>query len=73
MTERASDKFDDIKSKIEKSINPYITLRIDLPAGVNKENFLELEYNQEFKDAIKEYAKKWLESQKDIETIKIQQ
>jgi hypothetical protein len=73
MTERASDKFDDIKSKIEKSINPYITLRIDLPAGVNKENFLELVYNQEFKDAIKEYVKKWLESQKDIETIKIQQ
>jgi len=73
MTERASDKFDDIKSKIEKSINPYITLRIDLPAGVNKENFLKLVYNQEFKDAIKEYVKKWLESQKDIDTIKIEQ
>lgn len=73
MTERASDKFNDIKSKIEKSINPYITLKIDLPDGVNKETFLELEYNQEFKDSIKEYTKKWLESQKDIETIEVQQ
>lgn len=61
MTERASDKFDDIKSKIEKSINPYITLKIDLPMGVSKEVFFELEHNQEFKDSIKEYAKKWIE------------
>ena len=62
MTKRASDKFDDIKSKIEKSINPYITLRIYLPEGVSKEIFFELEHNQEFKDSIKEYAKKWIES-----------
>ena len=64
MTERAADKFDDIKSKIEKSINPYITLRVDLPEGVSKEIFFELENNQEFKDSIKEYTKKWIECQK---------
>jgi hypothetical protein len=69
MTERASDKFDDIKSKIEKSINPYITLRIDLPEGVSKEIFFELENDIEFKDSIKEYAKKWIENRKDVETI----
>ena len=62
MSERASNKFDGIKSKIEKSINPYITLIIELPEGVSKEFFFELEHNQEFKDSIKEYAKKWIES-----------
>jgi len=67
MTERATERFDDIKSKIEKSINPYITLRIDLPEGIKKETFYELEHNQDFKDSIKEYAKKWIESHIKIE------
>ena len=68
MTERAVERFNDIKSKIEKSINPYITLRIDLPEGINKETFYELEHNQDFLDSIKEYAKRWIESHIKIET-----
>ena len=65
MTERASDKFDGIKSKIEKSINPYITLIIDLPEGISKDNFFKLEHDPEFIESIKEYAKKWIENRKD--------
>jgi hypothetical protein len=69
MTERATDKFDDIKSKIEKSINPYILLRIDIPEGVDKELFYELENNQEFIEAIKKYTKKWIETHNTIEAL----
>ena len=69
MTERATDKFDDIKSKIEKSLNPYILLRIDLPEGIDKETFYELENNQEFNDAIKEYTRKWIETHNKIEAL----
>jgi hypothetical protein len=72
MTERASEKFDNIKSKIEKSIHPYITLKIDLPECVSKEDFLKLELNQEFKDSIKEYTKKWINSRKDVEIVQAQ-
>jgi hypothetical protein len=61
MTERASDKFDHLQEKIDKTINPNITLKIYLPEGVEKEIFLELENDQEFIDKITEFAKKWLE------------
>jgi hypothetical protein len=64
MTERASEKFEDIKSMIEKSINPYITLRINLPENVSKEFFYELEHDPDFIEAIKEFAKKWIENRK---------
>ena len=60
MSERASEKFDNIKSRIEKSFNPYITLRIDLPENVIKEHFFELEKNPDFVKAVKELAEKWI-------------
>jgi hypothetical protein len=61
MTERASDKFDDLQSKIDKSINPYISLKIYLPESIEKETFLELENDQEFIESVTEFARKWLE------------
>ena len=64
MTERASDRFDDIKSKIEKSINPYITLKIKLPENVDKKEFMELENNQEFIELVSECVRDWIETNK---------
>ena len=64
MTERASDKFENIKSRIEKSINPYITLRIELPENVEREEFMELENNQEFSEQVNTFVKNWIETHK---------
>ena len=64
MTERASDKFENIKSRIEKSINPYITLRIELPENVEREEFMELENNQEFSEQVNTFVKDWIETHK---------
>lgn len=64
MTERASDKFENIKSRIEKSINPYITLRIELPENVEREEFMELENNQEFTEQVNTFVKNWIETHK---------
>lgn len=60
MTERDSDKFDDIRSNIEKSINPFITIKIDLPDNTDKEQFLELENNQDFLEQVKEFAGQYI-------------
>jgi hypothetical protein len=60
MTEKASEKFEKVQSKIEKTINPYITVKIPMPAGVDKEAFLRLENNPEFIESLKKKSEEWL-------------
>ncbi|MFQ6068880.1 MAG: hypothetical protein ACE5R6_21205 [Candidatus Heimdallarchaeota archaeon] len=60
MSEKASEKYEKVQSKIEKIISPYITLRIPMPEGVDKEAFLKLENDSRFIESLKKQVKKWL-------------
>ena len=56
----ASDKFEKIKSEIEKALMPYATFKIRVPEGVDKEEFLKLEGDEEFLKALQKFAERWL-------------
>ena len=43
MSGEAQKKYEELKSKIEKTVNPYIVIQIPIPEDVDKEAFLELE------------------------------
>lgn len=60
MSEKASKDYEEIESKIEKMLNPSITLEIAMPEGVNKEAFLKLENDPKFIETIKKQIKKRL-------------
>ncbi|RLI21869.1 hypothetical protein DRO54_02600 [Candidatus Bathyarchaeota archaeon] len=53
-------KFEEIKSEIEKAVLPHIVVKISLPEGVDKDEFLKLEEDEEFLQALKEFTKRWL-------------
>ena len=53
-------KFEEIQGEIEKAIIPYITVKISMPEEVDKEEFLELEKDEKFLQALKDFTKKWL-------------
>lgn len=58
--EKLPKEYTEIASKIEKSISPYITVKISMPRGVDKESFFKLENDSEFTKSLKDYVKKWL-------------
>lgn len=58
--EKLPKEYGAIQSKIEKSISPFITVKISMPEGIDKDSFLELENNSEFIESLKKYVKKWL-------------
>jgi len=60
MSEKASEEYEKIESKIEKMLNPSITLEITMPEGVNKEAFLKLENDSKFIETIQRQIKKRL-------------
>jgi len=60
MSEKASKKYEEIESKIEKTLNPSITLEITMPEGVDKEAFLKLENDSKFIETIKRQIRKRL-------------
>jgi hypothetical protein len=60
MTERDSEKFEKVQEKLEKKINPYITVKIPMPEGVNKEAFLQLENDSDFIALLEKQTRKWL-------------
>jgi len=53
-------KFEEIRSEIEKAVIPHITVKIIMPEGVDKEEFLRLESDEEFLQALSNFAKRWL-------------
>lgn len=60
MSEKASKKYEEIESKIEKTLTPSITLEITMPEGVDKEAFLKLENDSKFIETIKRQIRKRL-------------
>jgi hypothetical protein len=60
MIEKASEKYEKVQLKIEKSINPYITVRIPMPEGVDKEAFLKLENDSRLIESLRDHVKEWL-------------
>ena len=65
MSER-TEKYEEVHSKIEKTINPYITVKIPMPEGVDKEAFLKLENDSKFIETLQKQVKKWLTHEKSI-------
>ena len=55
------EKFEEIRSDIEKAVIPHIIVKIIMPEGVDKEEFLKLEGDEEFLQALSNFAKSWLE------------
>ena len=53
-------KFEEIKSEIEKAVLPHIVVKISMPEGVDKEEFLKLEEDEEFLHALEDFTKRWL-------------
>jgi hypothetical protein len=60
MSEKASEKYEKVQSKIEKSISPYINVKIPMPEGVDKEAFLKLENDSKFIESLKKQVIDWL-------------
>jgi len=60
LSEEVRKKYEELKSKIEKTVNPYITIRIPIPEEADKREFLELEKDQEFIEHVKEEAIVWI-------------
>ena len=58
------EKFEEIKTEIEKAIIPHITVKISMPEGTDKEEFLKLEGDEEFLHALEDFTKKWLKKRK---------
>jgi hypothetical protein len=67
MSEKDAKKYLEFRSSIDKSVSPYITLKIPIPKGVDREEFLRLEEDPEFAAALVEYVKKWLEAKRSEE------
>jgi hypothetical protein len=65
MSEKASERYEEIESKIEKTLNPSITLEITMPEGVDREAFLKLENDPKFIETIKRQIKKRLKQESD--------
>jgi hypothetical protein len=63
MSEKASKRYEEIESKIEKTLNPCITLEITMPEGVDREAFLKLENDSEFIETIKRQIRKRLKQE----------
>jgi hypothetical protein len=64
MSEKASKRYKEIESKIEKTLNPSITLIITMPEGVNREAFLKLQNDPKLIETIKKQIKKRLKKGK---------
>jgi hypothetical protein len=67
MSEKTPEKYEKVQSKIEKTISPYVTVKIPMPEGVDKEAFLKLECDPAFIQLLKKKAKEWLEKSKGIQ------
>jgi len=61
-------KFEEIKTEIEKAVIPHITVKIFMPEGADKEEFLKLEKDEEFLRALGDFTKKWLKKGKSKKT-----
>jgi hypothetical protein len=61
MSDKPPEKYEKVQSRIEKTINPYVTIKIPMPEGVDREAFLKLETDAAFLDYVKKEVKERLE------------
>jgi hypothetical protein len=67
MSGKMSEKYERIRTKIEKTITPHIMLIIPMPQGVDKDAFMALERNSEFLESVVNHSREWLSTHKDRE------
>lgn len=66
MSEKEPDKYEKVQLKIEKTISPYIVIKIPMPDGVDKGAFLKLECDKAFAELIKNQTREWLTGKKNL-------
>jgi hypothetical protein len=66
MTGKTSEKYEKMQSKIEKVITPYITVKIPMPQGADREAFMKLENDIEFLESLVNQTKEWLIKRKGL-------
>jgi hypothetical protein len=66
MTGKTFEKYEKIQSKIEEAITPYITLKIPMPQGVDREAFIKLENDVQFLESLANQTKEWLIRRKSL-------
>jgi hypothetical protein len=64
MSEKPPEKYQKVENKIEKTINPYVNIKVPMPEGVDKKAFLMLECDPDFIDLVQKQAKEWLTKEK---------
>ena len=65
MTQEPQDKYQQVQTKIEKTISPFITLKIPMPIDVDEDAFMSLEKDPEFLEWIKKQVEFWLNQRKE--------
>ena len=60
MSGEAERRYEELKSKIEKTVNPYITIQIPIPEEADRSEFLKLEKDQEFIEHVRKEAIAWI-------------
>jgi hypothetical protein len=65
MTQEPQDKYQQVQTKIEKTISPFITLKIPMPIDVDEDAFMSLEKDPEFLEWIKKQVEFWLNQHKE--------
>ena len=54
------DKYQKVQTKIEKTISPFITLKVPIPDNVDEDVFMSLENDPDFLEWIKKQVEFWL-------------
>jgi hypothetical protein len=58
------DKYQKVQTKIEKTISPFITLKVPIPDNVDEDVFMSLENDPDFLEWIKKQVEFWLNQRK---------
>ena len=59
MSKIEEKKYEKIEAEIEKTIEPYIIVKISMPKGVDKEAFLKLEKDESFLNFLEQQTREW--------------
>ena len=60
MSKIEEKKYEKIEAEIEKTIEPYITVKISMPKGIDKEVFLKLEEDESFLNYLEQRTRDWI-------------
>ena len=62
-------RYREVRDRIEMAVSPFITVRIRKPPGVDLNEFLELERDEEFIKALEDFAAKWISKRKSEKLV----